>query len=142
MQIQARQTLRKGIPITFRGNEPDSNGDPEGEFIEIELIVPPLNFDALEILQTRLQSLTLQPTADSMKTLVEALSRALNRNYIGVPRWLITQSIDVANMADIVVALMDVSGLKRKEVEEGKKALAVSAMDFTQTPSGMTSTVS
>src|SRR4051812_39175919 len=104
IDIKGRQTLRQGIAVTFRGSEPDENGDPNGEFIEIELVVPPLNFDALEALQERLQTLTLQPTASSMKTLVDALTRALIRNYTGVPRWLISQTIDVANMADMIVA--------------------------------------
>lgn len=141
VDIQARRTLRQGITVTFRGSAPDETGDPNGEFVEIDLVVPPLNFDALEALQERLQTLTLQPSADSMKTLVDALIRALIRNYTGVPRWLITQTIDVANMADMIVALMDVSGLKRKEVEDAKKAMMAPPMTGTETP-GLTSTVS
>lgn len=129
IDIQRRQTIRQGIEITFRGCEPDTNGEPSGEFIEIELVVPPLNFDALESLEEKLQTLTSQPTKSSMSTLVDALIRALMRNYTGVPRWLITQTIDVANMSDMMVALMDVSGLKRKEIEDAKKAVAVPPMN-------------
>jgi len=129
IDIQRRQTIRQGIEITFRGCEPDANGEPSGEFIEIEPVVPPLNFDALESLEEKLQTLTSQPTKSSMSTLVDALIRALMRNYTGVPRWLITQTIDVANMSDMMVALMDVSGLKRKEIEDAKKAVAVPPMN-------------
>jgi len=134
IDIQPRRTLRQGISLTFRGCEPDESGEPVGELIEVDLMVPPLNFDALEALQERLQTLSLQPSAASMKTLVDAMIRALVRNYTGVPRWLITQTIDVANMADMVVALMDVSGLKRKEIEDAKKAMTALPPTGAETP--------
>ncbi len=141
VDIQPQRTLREGITFTFRGNEPDADGKPTGELIDIDLVVPSLNFDSLKVLQTRLQKLGSSPDAESMETLVDALEHALARNYRGVPRWLISQSVDIANMPDMTIALMDVSGLKRKEIEEKKAMTPTKALNGLAT-AGTSSTVS
>lgn len=124
LTIEPQRTTRDGIAFNFRGMEPDSEGKPTGELIDVELIVPPLNLDSLRALNARLQSMGEEPTTDSMETLVLALGHALARNYRNVPDWLISQTIDVANMPAIAGALMDLSGLRRKELEDAKKARA------------------
>lgn len=134
-EIQPFRTIRQGIEMDFRGFEPDANGEPSGEPIDITLVVPPLNFDSLQILEGRLGSLGQGGQGASFQTIAVAIGHALKRNYRGVPEWLIRQTLDAANLRDFTQALMDVSGLKRKEIEAGKARAAGSL------PTGTESTV-
>lgn len=118
IQIKPHRILIPGITFQFSGLAPSESG--EGEFFCQDLVVPPLNLGALNALQGRLQN--LKDSRESMETLCEALEFALARNYSGVPRWLIEQTIDLANMAEMMRSIMDISGLRRKEVEAEKKA--------------------
>lgn len=125
--IEARPAVREGIAFIFAGQDEDSEGEPLSEFVKIELIVPPLNFDSLKALGDRLKQLgATDPDVDQLAIVVDAIGFALKRNYRGVPRWLIQQSIDVGNMEALTKAFMDVSGLIRKEIEAGK-AMAAAA---------------
>lgn len=124
IKIEPLRTLRAGIPEQFRGCVPDEHGDPVGELVDIELIVPPLNFQSLQALGPKLAALNVNPSAASMETVVVAIEQALRRNYRGVPRWLIEQTIDAGNMAELMQSLMDVSGMRRKELEAGKAKAA------------------
>jgi hypothetical protein len=123
--IEPKPHIREGITFRFAGEELDADGNALSEFIDIELVVPPLNLDSFKALGADLATLTF--TADSGDKAVNALMHALARNYRGVPRWLIGQSVDLGNMTEIMQAFMDVSGLHRKEVEE-KKAMAAGPM--------------
>jgi hypothetical protein len=125
--IVPRQAQREGITFRFAGQQEDENGVPLSEFVDIELVVPPLNLDALRLLEGRLHSLEADPSVKSMKTMVDAIGHALRRNYSGVPVWLIEQTLDVANMPELTRAFMDVGGLKRKEIEAGKAKAAAEA---------------
>jgi hypothetical protein len=116
-------TLDPGIEFNFRGIERDADGEPIGELIDITLSIPPLNLANLRRLEKRFKSLQDSPTVATMYDLVELLIAALAQNYRGVPRWLIEQAISPGNYGDVATALMDVSGLRRKEIEE-KKAMA------------------
>jgi hypothetical protein len=118
--IQPHGSLREGITFTFRGVDPETD-----DLLTIDLVVAPLNFDAVKSMQNRIQAFGKNPT-DDMESLVDAVDLGLGRNYKNVPRWLITQTIDLANMPGLMQALMDVSGLRRQEVEDAKKALATS----------------
>jgi hypothetical protein len=118
VQITPHRVLIPGITFQFSGVAPTESND--GEFFCQDLVVPPLNLGALNVLQGRLQS--LKDSQESMTTLCEALEFALARNYSGVPRWLIEQTIDLANMAEMMRSIMDISGLRRKEIEAEKKA--------------------
>lgn len=124
-EIRELASPREGIAFAFRGQEPDADGNPTGEVVTAELVVPPLNFDAIRRMQAELKKLGGGDVA-AFETLAVVLERALSRNYSGVPQWLIAQTIDVANMQDFISAVMDVSGLKRKEVEAGKAAATTS----------------
>ncbi len=143
LDVQAQRTLRAGFTFTFRGNEPDADGKPTGELVDIELIVPSLNFDSLKVLQTRLHKLGDGPDAESMETLVDALEQALARNYRSIPRWLITQTVDIANMGDLMLALMNVSGMKAREGDAEKKVMSPETAQMNGTTlAGTSSTVS
>lgn len=140
--IARRPGFREGVTFRFAGQlfeamtteqrEQFGNGEfepePVTEVIDMELEVPPLNFAQLKELRPQLDRISTNPDMESFRSLIEVLSFALARNYRGVPRWLIEQSIDVANMAELTQAVMDVSGLKRKEQLEEKKAMAAAKL--------------
>jgi hypothetical protein len=121
VNIVAYATLDPGIEFNFRGIERDADGEPIGELINIMLWVPPLNLTNLRRLEKHFKSLET-PTVASMHNLVDLLIAALSQNYRGVPRWLIEQSISLGNLPQMSAAVMDLSGLRRREIEE-KKAM-------------------
>lgn len=93
----------KGIPIELGG----------------ELyIVPPIALGALEQLQGGIHAFTGDVTdVKQIAVVIDATFSALKRNYPDLTREALADQIDVANMADVFEAVMDVSGLKRKEKE-------------------------
>jgi hypothetical protein len=80
-------------------------------------VVPPLNLFSLELLQDRLQTFAGGLDKDSVSLIVDATHMALQRNYPDVSRETVSQLLDVANMLEVMAALMDVSGLARKAAE-------------------------
>lgn len=122
IEIAVKPHVREGIAFTFSGEELDADKQPISEFVAIELIVPPLNLDSLRELGPRLSTMQTDGDEKGFATMLDAMASALKRNYRGVPRWLLEQSIDVANMAEFTQAFMDTNGLRRKAVEEGKAA--------------------
>ncbi|WP_337881807.1 hypothetical protein [Chromobacterium haemolyticum] len=92
----------KGVPVTL--------GDKK-------YIIPPLNLGALEQLQERLAAFTGGIDAASVGTVLDAAHAALLRNYPGITRDDVAAVVDVGNMGDVMEAVMDVSGLKRKAIE-------------------------
>jgi hypothetical protein len=80
-------------------------------------IVPPLNLGTLERLQERLASFTGGIDQDSVSTVLDAAHSALVRNYPELTRDQVAEVVDVANMAEVMEAVMDVSGLRRKALE-------------------------
>jgi hypothetical protein len=105
---------REGRAFTFTGQEPDDSGEPIGEPMSVECIVPPLNFYGLRRLEAREK---VHGTKTNEDQLVDAIEEALKRNYRGVPRWLIEQTVDIGNMADFNRAL-------RGEVSPASPAVA------------------
>lgn len=88
------------------------------------LVIPPLSLGSLEVLQDRLATLStvasaLEPAA--VKTVVDAAYAALRRNYPEITREQVMDLIDVGNMQDVMAAVMDVAGLRRKQIDEGKR---------------------
>lgn len=93
----------KGIPIQFAGKE---------------YVIPPLSLGALEQLQERIAGFTGDiRSKEQVATVLDAAHAALKRNYPDVTREDVADWIDVANMADVFEAVMDISGLKRKSLE-------------------------
>lgn len=94
--------------------------------IEVELggeilVVPPLPLGALEQLQDRLSVFKGDiRDKDQVATVIDAAHSALKRNYPDLTREDVANLIDVGNMADVFEAVMDVSGIKRKEIESGE----------------------
>jgi len=82
-----------------------------------DLVVPPLNFRSLQELQGRLQSFQGGIDAESMELVLDATTAALQRNYPDMTRDEVIDLLDVGNMGEVMEAIMDVSGLKRKRLE-------------------------
>lgn len=83
------------------------------------LTVPPLNLAAVEMLQERLVKFTGGMDKESIGLVVDATLAALQRNYPDMTReHLVNSLLDLGNMQEVMEAVMDVSGLKRKEQEK------------------------
>lgn len=83
------------------------------------LTVPPLNLAALESLQDRLSKFAGGMDKESIALVVDAALAALHRNYPEITRErLVNDLLDVGNFQEVMEAVMDVSGLKRKEQEK------------------------
>lgn len=80
-------------------------------------IIPPLNLAALEQLQDRLERFDGGIGKESISTVLDATTAALKRNYPNITRSQVAELVDVGNMAEVMEAVMDVSGLKRKALE-------------------------
>lgn len=93
----------KGIPLTLDGRT---------------WTVPPLSLGALEQLQERLAQFTGDVgAAGQISTAIDALHAALRRNYPDVTREQVAEMIGLENMAEVMEAVMDVAGLRRRELE-------------------------
>ncbi len=95
-----------------------------------EWIIPPLSLGALELLQERIGKLeagSVDP--ENIRTIVDATHAALVRNYPALTREEVASEIDLGNMMDVIAAVMDVSGVRRKALEDedvAKKAAVTS----------------
>ena len=80
-------------------------------------IVPPLSLGALDQLQDRLEKFTGDIRDGSqMATMLDAAHASLKRIYPTSPAKK-SAMVDLENMARVMEAIMDVSGLKRREHE-------------------------
>lgn len=87
--------------------------------------VPPLSLGDFELLQDRLGSLKVGAIdKESVGTVIDATFASLKRNYPEMTRETVAGMIDLENMVDVIEAVMDVSGAKRKalEADAAKKA--------------------
>lgn len=108
------------------------------------LLVPPLSLGALEILQDRLDDLPTLAITDrkAVATVIDAAHMALQRNYPAFTREDVAALIDVSNIGDVYECLMDVAGMRRKELGEGNQEAvsaqvgAVSSPSSAPTPDG------
>jgi hypothetical protein len=80
-------------------------------------VFPPLTLGALELLQKRLLALNnagTQLAPEHMATIIDAAHLALKRNYPTLTREQVAEMIDLGNMHDVLLAVTDVSGIRRK----------------------------
>lgn len=89
-------------------------------------VVPPLNLATLERMQKRLLEFKGGIDPDSVATVIDAAHSALKRNYPDVTREWVAENIDVGNMSDVMSAVMDVAGMRRRGITEGKAGAATS----------------
>lgn len=88
--------------------------------------LPPLTMGAMERLQKGLAALSTAEalSPESITTIVDAAHAALRRNYPSMTREEVADLVDVGNMFDVVGAVLDVSGIKRKAQAEAKNPQA------------------
>lgn len=87
---------------------------------ETEYVVPPLNLGAIEALQDRIEGFDKVSITDRLRTVVDAAWYALRRNYPELEKDVVKEFVDVGNMKEVMEAVMDVGGLRRRAYEEGK----------------------
>lgn len=92
----------KGIPVELGGQE---------------YIVPPLPLGFVEDNQDELSAFTGDLSPASIKIIIDAACASLRRNYPELTREEVANLIDVGNMMEVFEAIMDVSGLKRLQLE-------------------------
>jgi hypothetical protein len=80
--------------------------------------VPPLSLGTLEKLQKESKDFTASTA--SVTTVIDATTAALKRNYPEMTRDAVAELIDLSMMADVMGAVMDVSGIKRQAQEASK----------------------
>lgn len=84
-------------------------------------VVPPLALGDLELLQDRIvafQASTAPFDRESIRLAIDATHAALLRNYPEITREDVARRLDVGNMMDVMLAVLDVSGLGRAEQEK------------------------
>lgn len=82
--------------------------------------VPPLSLGAIEAMQDRIGNFTASAKLESVGTVIDALHSALSRNYPDITRAQVADMVDLGCMQEVMEAVMDVSGLKRKAQEAGE----------------------
>ena len=88
-------------------------------------IVPPLSLGAVEILQDKLAKFRGEMDKESIAFVIEATTVSLQRNYPDITEEEVkNELLDLGNMSDVIGAVLDVSGLKRKAQEESGKPKA------------------
>ena len=97
----------------------------EFDFGSEVLIIPPLALGDLEMLQERLSTLNVGAMdAGSVGTVIDTTLAALLRNYPDMTRARVAGLIDMANMPEVIQCVMDMAGMKRKEIAAGKAMAA------------------
>lgn len=109
---------REGFEMVFAGNAPTQTEEDDGERIAVTLTVPPLSFHSLRQLQTKQKLRGPDPTPEQIRDdIIDTVCLALKRNYRGVPRWLVEQSLDGQTMTNLTVAMRDMAGGEKKVTE-------------------------
>lgn len=81
-------------------------------------VIPPIALGALEQLQERIGTFDGNvQDAKQISTVIDCAHAAMRRNYPDMTREEVANLIDIGNMNEVFAAVMDVSGLKRKEQE-------------------------
>jgi hypothetical protein len=115
----AFEYLRPGFEMRFSGNAPDERGEPEGEHVEVTLTVPPLNFYYLQKVQAIQKARAAPATADELNSdIIDSVFLALKRNYRGVPRWLVEQSLDGPMLVRLGAKMREMTGSAEQEKKE------------------------
>lgn len=118
--FEAFANLREGFSMVLRGDTPDENGDPVGEHVEIEVIVPPPSFYMLKQMQAKQKARTDPQTPEQVQAdIIDTIWMTLKRNYRGIPKWLIEQSLDSAVLLDLNDKMREMSRLTDVKKETG-----------------------
>jgi hypothetical protein len=86
----------------------------------VEYVVPPVSLRTLQQLQSELEkfdSAGAQLNPEAVSTAITVIHSALARNYPSMTIDEVSDLIDVGNMMELFEVVMDVSGMRRKELE-------------------------
>ena len=84
----------------------------------VEYVIPPISLGALQQLQKSINTFTDGVIDEaSITTTINVLHASLKRNYPEMTAEQVADMVDVGNMFELFEVVMDVSGLKRKEIE-------------------------
>jgi len=83
-------------------------------------VVPPLSLGAIETMQDQISKFQAGTNLQSVATVIDALFSALSRNYPEMTREQVAKVVDLGDMQEVMEAVMDVGGLKRKAAESGE----------------------
>lgn len=85
-----------------------------------KLTVPPLSLASVETLQERLAN--YKGGMGDVSLVIDALHASLVRNYPEMTRQQVAELVDIANMQDVMFAVMNVSGMQTKVNPSGETA--------------------
>lgn len=86
-------------------------------------VVPPLPLGSMEAMEERIQNFTGGLDRGSLSTVIDCLHAALKRNYPDITREMVADELlDVSNFGEVMQAVMDVSGMRRKSLEAAEEA--------------------
>lgn len=94
----------KGIPVELAG---------------VVYIVPALALGSLETFQDRMAGFKGGLDKESVAFTLDITHAALKRNYPEITRAEVADAVGVDNMQEVLDAVLDVSGIKRKALEAG-----------------------
>lgn len=108
------------MTVRFKGIEFELGGDI--------YVVPPIALGDLEVLQDRLAKFEeFRLDSESARLIADVAHRALRRNYPDMTLEQVSELVDVGNATELLGAVMDVSGMRRREIEAGKTPAASQA---------------
>ncbi len=82
------------------------------------LVVPPLSLGTLEAMEEQLGAFRGDASdAKQISTALDCVTAALKRNYPDITREQVADMVDLANMSEVMQAVMDASGVRRKALE-------------------------
>lgn len=112
---ERKMTVRiKGVTVELNGTE---------------YVIPPIALGALEQLQSDIGAFDGNvQDAKQISTVIDCAYAAMRRNYPDMTRGEVADLIDIGNMNEVFAAVMDVSGLKRKEQEAAQAGEAQAAV--------------
>ena len=83
-------------------------------------VLAPLTLGAIEDMQDAIADVGNELSPAAVKAIIDVAHSSLKRNYPEMSRKEARELIDIGNMMAVFEACMDVSGMKRKALEEGE----------------------
>lgn len=103
----------------------------------VDFVVPPMTLGALELLQERIEVFTGGFDKGSVATVIDCLHASLKRNYPETTREDAADLVDMANMGEVMQAVMDASGMHRKRIEAEKAGNLAASTGAASTPASL-----